>query len=88
VQRTLHLIIRGKTSYEKWTIHQWILSFKSLLEEKYCTNLDIKVEESEEDYPVILIDGFTISNPPFEEGYLLEMLDSYLHRVLERCGDE
>ena len=81
--KTISIIVKGKPNYERWTIYQWILSFKDLLEEKHCIKLDVAIVDSDNDYPVIIIDNMVIEEPPFEEGYVLEVLDQYLGRILE-----
>ena len=81
--KTISVIVKGKPNYERWTIYQWILSFKDLLEEKYCIRLDVVIVDGDNDYPVIIVDNIVIEEPPFEEGYVLEVLDQYLGRILE-----
>ncbi len=80
--KRIRITIQGKPSYERWSIYQWILSFKDLLESEYNIVLDIYMAEGSEEYPVIIIDGNKILDIPFEEGYLLEYLKSCLDKIL------
>lgn len=78
------IIIKGRPSYERWTIYQWILEYKDLLEEKYGVKFRIVVKDDNNKYPQLIINKHVIDEPPFEEGYLLEVIESLLNQVLVR----
>jgi len=84
--RSITITVRGKPSYEKWTVLQWLESVKDILETRHSVEVEIRVEDSGEEYPVLVVGGRVFEAYPFEEGFLLEMLDSAIGRILEGEG--
>ncbi|MET1160575.1 MAG: hypothetical protein ABWW65_06390 [Thermoprotei archaeon] len=78
------ITIRGKPCYEKWSIYQWILDYKDILEREYGVVIDIDLVDSSEEYPIIIINNRVIGEPPFEEGYVIEFLKKALDEILKK----
>lgn len=75
--------IKGKASYERWSVYQWIMGFKDILENAYGVSIKVKLVDGEEDLPVIIVNGFTIETYFYEEGYVFEALKRVLDRFLK-----
>ncbi len=75
--------ITGKPSYERWTLHQWVLEVKDLLEEEYGVELIVEVRDTGDDEPGILVDDqYVLKGLPGEEGYLIEVLKKAFEEIL------
>jgi len=85
--RRINILVTGRSSYEKWSIYQWLQSFRSLLELKYGVEVAVESIETSGESVEIKIDGEVITDPPFEEGYLLEIVDSVVYRIICRDND-
>lgn len=72
--------IKGRASYERWTIYRWIMDFKEILESEYGVSIKVTVIDGEEELPVIFIDGLLIETYLYEEGYVFEALKKALDR--------
>ncbi len=78
------VVVKGKPTYERWTIYQWLLNNKDFLENKYNVVIKVEVREGDNKYPCIIVGKYIIEEPPFEEGYVLEVVDSILSRILNK----
>lgn len=84
----IEISIRGRPGYVRWTLYQWILGFRDILVNEYCLEIDVKMIDSYEDNPLIVIDGIVIDNYVFDEGFILEVVKKTLDRVCGRVGDD
>lgn len=82
--RVIHILIRGKPSYEKWSIYQWIVENIDILEREYCVKISVSMIDGLESTPVIIIDNEVVYNIPFDEGYVIEILKKVLDRIINR----
>ncbi len=75
--------ITGKPSYEKWTLHQWVLEVKDLLEEEYGVEIIVESMDTGDVEPGLLInDQLVLKGLPGEEGYLIEVLKKAFEEIL------
>lgn len=75
VEKVVIVTIRGKDNYLRWTLVQWFMEIKDIVENEYGIRLKLKVINSDEDYPVIMHgDRVVFEGLPGEEGYFIEIL--------------
>jgi len=75
VEKVVIVTIRGKDNYLRWTLVQWFMEIKDIVENEYGIRLKLKVIDSDEDYPVIMHgDRVVFEGLPGEEGYFIEIL--------------
>ncbi len=82
--KRVEVIVKGKPSYERWSIYQWILEYRDILENEYNVSINVSIRDGDEEYPVIIVDDQVIHKPPFEEGYIVEALKKILDKYLEK----
>lgn len=83
----VRITVKGKPTYERWTLVQWILEIKDIIESEYGVRLIIEEKDSFEDLPVLCInDEEVLMGLPGEEGYLIEVLKKHLDRFL--CSEK
>lgn len=75
--------MKGRPSYVRWTLYQWILCFKDILIHEYGLDIDVKMIDGFEDPPVIMVGRLVIDRYVFDEGFVLEVVKKALDRV---CG--
>jgi len=80
----INIVVTGRSSYEKWSICQWLRGFRDFLELKYSVEIVVECIETSGENPEIKVDNEVITDPPFEEGYLLEVVDSVISRIICR----
>ncbi len=81
--RTIKLKVLGRPSYNKWTLHQWLLEIKDILENEYNAKLEIEVIDTIDEEPILMIeDRIVLEGLPGEEGYLIEIIKHNLDRIL------
>ncbi len=74
--------IVGKPSYLRWTLEQWVLEVKDIIELEYDAELVVKTIDSDNDLPVLRIAGSdAFIGLPSEEGYLIEILKKKLEEI-------
>lgn len=79
----VRVTVKGKHTYERWTLVQWILEIKDIIESEYGVRLIIEEKDSFEDFPVLCINNEEVLiGLPGEEGYLIEVLKKHLDRIL------
>ncbi len=83
VAKKIKTTITGKPSYEKWTLHQWVLEVKDLLEEEYGVEIIVESMDTGDVEPGLLInDQLVLKGLPGEEGYLIEVLKKAFEEIL------
>jgi len=82
IDRKIKIVISGKPSYERWTIYQWLMECKGIVEKEYDIDIEVLVRESDETYPSIVVNDKVIIYPPFEEGYLIEYLKKAIEQIM------
>ena len=90
-ERVIKLKILGRPSYNKWTLHQWVLEIKDILENEYGVHLEIEVVDTIDEEPILMIeDDIVLEGLPGEEGYLIEIIKHNLDKLLvkEKNKDE
>ncbi len=90
-ERVIKLKVLGRPSYNKWTLHQWILEIKDILENEYGILLEIEVVDTIDEEPILMIeDDIVLEGLPGEEGYLIEIIKHNLDKLLvkEKNKDE
>ncbi|RLG90674.1 MAG: hypothetical protein DRO16_01770 [Thermoprotei archaeon] len=90
-KRVIKLKILGRPSYNKWTLHQWVLEIKDILENEYNIHLEIEVVDTIDEEPILMIeDDIVLEGLPGEEGYLIEIIKHNLDKLLvkEKNKDE
>ncbi len=90
-ERVIKLKILGRPSYNKWTLHQWVLEIKDILENEYGILLEIEVVDTIDEEPILMIeDDIVLEGLPGEEGYLIEIIKHNLDKLLvkEKNKDE
>ncbi|MEM0380178.1 MAG: hypothetical protein QXW87_01010 [Desulfurococcaceae archaeon] len=85
MSKEVNIVIRGKPSYEKWSIYQWILETIHILEREYCIKINVSTIDSLESNPVIIINNYVIDEIPFDEGYVIECLKKILDKLFQLC---
>ena len=74
-EKVVTVIVRGKNNYLRWTLVQWFMEIKDIVENEYGIRLELKVLDSDEDYPIIMHgDRIVFEGLPGEEGYFIEIL--------------
>ena len=82
-KRVIKLKILGRPSYNKWTLHQWVLEIKDILENEYNIHLEIEVVDTIDEEPILMIeDDIVLEGLPGEEGYLIEIIKHNLDKLL------
>jgi hypothetical protein len=77
--KKITISVRGRSDYNRWTLYQWILEIKDLLEEEYGVMIDVSEIDGNDELPVLLINGEEVwIGLPGEEGYLVEIIKNYL----------
>ena len=90
-ERVIKLKVLGRPSYNKWTLHQWVLEIKDILENEYGIHLEIEVVDTIDEEPILMIeDNIVLEGLPGEEGYLIEIIKHNLDKLLvkEKNKDE
>ncbi len=83
-ERVIKLKVLGRPSYNKWTLHQWVLEIKDVLENEYGIHLEIEVVDTIDEEPILMIeDDIVLEGLPGEEGYLIEIIKHNLDKLLE-----
>ncbi|ABN69471.1 hypothetical protein Smar_0359 [Staphylothermus marinus F1] len=83
--RRITIIVKGKNTYDKWTLTQWIYEIKDILEEEYNIEISVQEETTNDEYPIIAVEGIDVyEGLPGEEGYLIEILKKVLDEILQR----
>ncbi|MCD6195995.1 MAG: hypothetical protein J7J82_04335 [Staphylothermus sp.] len=82
-KQVIKLKILGRPSYNKWTLHQWVLEIKDILENEYGIHLEIEVVDTIDEEPILMIeDNIVLEGLPGEEGYLIEIIKHNLDKLL------
>jgi len=90
-EQVIKLKVLGRPSYNKWTLHQWVLEIKDILENEYGVHLEIEVVDTIDEEPILMIeDDIVLEGLPGEEGYLIEIIKHNLDKLLvkEKNKDE
>ncbi len=90
-ERVIKLKVLGRPSYNKWTLHQWVLEIKDILENEYGIHIEIEVVDTIDEEPILMIeDDIVLEGLPGEEGYLIEIIKHNLDKLLvkEKNRDE
>jgi len=82
IGRKVKIVVSGKPSYERWTIYQWLMECKDIVEREYSIRVEVLVCDSDESYPFIIVNDKVVVYPPFEEGYLIEYLKKAIERIM------
>jgi len=84
VVRVVNVVIKGREGdYWAWTLHQWVLEIKPVIEYEYGVQLSVDFINEDLEVPTIYVDGNAVcEGVPGEEGYLIEVLKSFLDRYL------
>ncbi len=81
---TIKITITGKPGYDKWTLQQWILEVKDLVEEEYGVRIVVEEVDTGEELPGLVVnDRPVLTGLPGEEGYLIEILKKALEEIME-----
>ncbi len=81
--QVIKIKVLGKPSYNKWTLHQWVLEIKDILENEYGIRLEIEVVDTIDEEPILMIeDDIVLEGLPGEEGYLIEIIKHNLDKLL------
>ncbi len=81
-RRVVTIEVYGEKSYERWTLEQWVLYVKELLEEEYCVEIRVAVVDEPGGPGARIGDLVVVEGVPGEEGYLVELLKKALETVL------
>ncbi|OYT38046.1 MAG: hypothetical protein B6U89_06435 [Desulfurococcales archaeon ex4484_58] len=84
--KRVNVRVKGRSSYERWSIYQWILEYRDILEREYGIVLNVSMEDGDEEYPRLIINSEVIEEPPFEEGYVIEALKKVLDKLFKKEG--
>lgn len=72
----------GKPNYLRWTLEQWVLEVKDIIESEYDVELVVKTVDADNSMPVLRVSGDdTVIGLPGEEGYLIEVLKKKLEEI-------
>lgn len=82
--RRVEISIRGRSNYIKWSLYQWVLGFRDFLANEYGCEIDVKMVDGNEDYPVVIVDSVVINRYVFDEGFVLEAIKKALDGVCRR----
>lgn len=73
--RRVKVVVEGKPTYERWTLHQWLIEIKEIVEGEYDVEIDIEVRDNENILPKLVVNEREVFHGlPGEEGYLIEVL--------------
>ncbi|MCD6301241.1 MAG: hypothetical protein J7L82_04140, partial [Staphylothermus sp.] len=87
-KRVVRLRVLGRPSYEKWTLHQWVLEVKDILEEVYNVKIEIEEIDTIDEEPTLVVeDKVVLVGLPGEEGYLIEILKYNFDKLLRENTD-
>lgn len=87
-RRRITIIVKGRKTYDKWTLMQWMHEIKDILENEYNIEIDVKEEITSNEHPVISIKNLDVyEGLPGEEGYLIEILKKALDEIIGRVND-
>jgi hypothetical protein len=82
-ENIVRICVKGRNTYEKWTLKQWVYEIKDLVEREYGVNIVVCDEESDSDLPILEInDKEVLIGLPGEEGYLIEIIKKVLDDLL------
>ena len=82
-EKVIIVTVRGRNNYLRWTLVQWFMEIKDIVENEYGIRLELKVLDSDEDYPVIMHrDRIVFEGLPGEEGYFIEILKKIVENEL------
>ncbi|MEM1933832.1 MAG: hypothetical protein QXY53_05515 [Desulfurococcaceae archaeon] len=81
MDRRIEVCVKGRSSYVKWTLYQWILGFRDILVNEYGLDIDVKMIDGFEDPPLIIVGGLFIDKYVFDEGFVLEVIKKALDKV-------
>lgn len=80
-------MIRGRPSYIRWTLFQWISGFRDILVSEYGLEIDVVMVDGYEENPLMVINSVVIDRYVFDEGYVFEIIKKALDKVCRRVGD-
>ena len=88
-RRNIRIIVYGKNEdYYAYTIFQWLLEVKELLENEYGISIEAIRENVDFDVPILEVEGkLAFAGFPGEEGYLIEHVKKVLEEVLDKDRD-
>jgi hypothetical protein len=79
----VRICVKGRNTYEKWTLKQWIYEVKELIEDEYGINIEVCDKVSDNTLPILEINGNEVLiGLPGEEGYLIEVIKKVLDELL------
>ena len=82
-EKVIIVTVRGRNNYLRWTLVQWFMEIKDIIENEYGIRLELKILDSDEDYPVIMHgDRIVFEGLPGEEGYFIEILKKIVENEL------
>ena len=82
-EKVIIVTVRGRNNYLRWTLVQWFMEIKDIVENEYGIRLELKILDSDEDYPVIMYgDRIIFEGLPGEEGYFIEILKKIVENEL------
>ncbi len=82
-EKVIIVTVRGKNNYLRWTLVQWFMEIKDIVENEYGIRLELKILDSDEDYPVIMYGNrIVFEGLPGEEGYFIEILKKIVENEL------
>ncbi len=74
-RRRVRVVVEGKPTYERWTLHQWLMEVKEIIEEEYDVEIIIDERDNSDPLPKFFVnDREVFHGLPGEEGYLIEIL--------------
>ena len=75
----LRITVRGRPNYWRYTLYNWLLEIKDILQYELGESIEVDIEDCENEDPELYIEGFYIgSGIPGEEGYLIEIIKKAL----------
>ena len=76
--------IIGRNNYIKWTLKQWVLEVKDIVENEYGVEIDVVDVDSESSEPILAVNDIVFPEGlPGEEGYLIEVLKKAIESIRE-----
>ncbi len=76
--------IIGRNNYIKWTLKQWVLEVKDIVENEYGVEIDVVDVDSESSEPILAVNDIVfLEGLPGEEGYLIEVLKKAIESIRE-----
>lgn len=71
----MKITIKGKANYWRFTVYNWVLEIKEIIEQEISELVELNVIDGENDDPELYIDDYYIgTGVPGEEGYLIEII--------------